>query len=56
MNKYKCALGVWGSVGFGDYRKRKEACVGWLAGWLWAEERVGAVPEIQGAHPPGWSC
>lgn len=25
MNKYKSLLGVWGSVGFGDYRKRKEA-------------------------------
>lgn len=27
-----------------------------LAGWMRTEERVGAVQEIQGAHPPGWSC
>lgn len=24
-DKYKCVLGVWGSVGFGDFRKGKES-------------------------------
>lgn len=47
INKYKSVMGFWGSVGFGDYRKGKEACVDLLGGGYGQKRDGGSSRNIK---------